>query len=41
MKKYDFDDGFFGGPSAQRKFVFEFEFYEQQQKLGGNGAAKE
>jgi len=34
MKKYDFDDGFFGGPSAQRKFVFQF--YEQQQKLGGN-----
>jgi protein tyrosine phosphatase (PTP) superfamily phosphohydrolase (DUF442 family) len=30
MKKYDFDDGFFGGPSAQRKFVFEF--YEQRQK---------
>ena len=32
MKNYDFDDGFFGGPSAQKKFVFEF--YEQQQKLG-------
>jgi len=30
MKQYDFDDGFFGGPSAQRKFVFEF--YEQRQK---------
>lgn len=28
MKKYDFDDGFFGGPSAQKKFVFEF--YEQR-----------
>ena len=28
MKKYDFDDGFFGGPSAQKTFVFEF--YEQQ-----------
>ena len=39
MKRYDFDDGFFGGPSAQRKFVFEF--YEQQRKSGGNGAAKE
>src|SRR5690349_12695418 len=35
MKNYDFDDGFFGGPSAQKKFVFEF--YEQQQK---SGAAK-
>ena len=35
MKKYDFDDGFFGGPSAQRKFVFEF-YEQQQQKLGGN-----
>jgi tyrosine-protein phosphatase SIW14 len=22
MKKYDFDHGFFGGPSAQKKFVF-------------------
>ena len=32
MKKYDFDDGFFGGPSAQKAFVFEF--YEQQQKSG-------
>ena len=30
MKKYDFDHGFFGGPSAQKAFVFEF--YEQQQK---------
>jgi tyrosine-protein phosphatase SIW14 len=29
MKKYDFDDGLFGGPSAQIKFVFEF--YAQQQ----------
>ncbi len=28
MKNYDFDDGLFGGPSAQKKFVFEF--YEQQ-----------
>jgi protein tyrosine/serine phosphatase len=24
MKKYDFDHGFFGGPSAQKKFVFSF-----------------
>lgn len=27
MKKYDFDDGFFGGPAAQKKFVFSF--YQQ------------
>jgi len=27
MKKYDFDDGLFGGPAAQKRFVFEF--YEQ------------
>lgn len=27
-KKYDFNDGLFGGPSAQKKFVFEF--YEQR-----------
>jgi protein tyrosine phosphatase (PTP) superfamily phosphohydrolase (DUF442 family) len=33
MKKYDFEDGFFGGgPGAQKKFVFEF--YEQQKKSG-------
>lgn len=32
MEKYDFNDGFFGGPSAQKKFVFEF--YEQQKKSG-------
>jgi protein tyrosine/serine phosphatase len=30
MKKYDFNDGLFGGPPAQKKFVFEF--YEQRQK---------
>jgi len=30
MKKYDFDDGLFGGPPKQKKFVFDF--YEQQQK---------
>jgi protein tyrosine/serine phosphatase len=24
MKKYDFNDGIFGGPSAQKKFVFSF-----------------
>jgi protein tyrosine/serine phosphatase len=28
MKKYDFNDGIFGGPSAQKKFVFSF--YERQ-----------
>ena len=28
MKRYDFDHGFFGGPSAQKKFVFEF--YERR-----------
>ncbi len=38
MKKYDFDDGFFGGPSAQKKFVFEF--YEQHRKPGGSAADK-
>ena len=33
MKKYDFDDGFgpFGGPSSQKKFVFQF--YEDYKKL--------
>jgi protein tyrosine/serine phosphatase len=31
MKAYDFEDGFFGGPSAQKKFVFDF--YEQHKKL--------
>ena len=30
MKKYDFNDGLFGGPSAQKKFVFEF--YEQRRQ---------
>ena len=24
MKQYDFDDGFFGGPGAQKKFVYSF-----------------
>ena len=27
MMKYEFDHGFFGGPSAQKRFVFDF--YEQ------------
>jgi protein tyrosine phosphatase (PTP) superfamily phosphohydrolase (DUF442 family) len=39
MKKYDFDDGFFGGPSAQRKFVFEF--YEQRQKQDKSAATNQ
>ena len=30
MKKYDFDDGLFGGPPKQKAFVFDF--YEQRQK---------
>jgi protein tyrosine/serine phosphatase len=30
MKKYDFDDGFFGGPAGQKKFVFRF--YEEYRK---------
>ena len=28
MKKYDFENGFFGGPSAQKKYVFSF--YQHQ-----------
>ena len=30
MKKYDFNDTIFGGPAAQKKFVFEF--YEQRKR---------
>jgi protein tyrosine/serine phosphatase len=30
MKKYDFNDNIFGGPRAQKKFVFTY--YEQRQK---------
>lgn len=30
MKRYDFDNGFFGGPSEQKKFVFSF--YEKHKK---------
>jgi len=30
MKKYDFNDGLFGGPSEQKRFVFDF--YERQKK---------
>ena len=39
MKEYNFDDGVFGGASAQRKFVFEF--YEAHQKAVGNGVASQ
>jgi protein tyrosine/serine phosphatase len=31
MKKYDFEDGWLGGPSGQKKFVFAF--YEQYKKV--------
>ena len=35
MKKYDFNDSIFGGPSAQKKFVFSF--YERRNgNVGGN-----
>lgn len=35
MEAYDFNDGFFGGPSAQKKFVFNF--YERRSaSSGGN-----
>ena len=30
MRDYDFDSGLFGGPAAQKRFVFSF--YEQQRK---------
>ena len=33
MKKYDFNDSIFGGPSKQKSFVFRF--YEQHQKQSG------
>lgn len=36
MKQYDFEDGFFGGPAAQKKFVFEF--YKRHQQAGSAGA---
>ncbi len=32
MKKYDFNDGFFGGPPAQKNFVYAF--YEQRRAAG-------
>lgn len=34
MKKYDFESGFFGGPSAQKKFVFSF--YQRQHATSTN-----
>ena len=34
MKKYDFESGFFGGPSAQKKFVFSF--YQRQHGTSTN-----
>jgi len=39
MKKYDFDDGPFGGPSAQKKFVFQY--FDQHKKTNGNAVANE
>jgi protein tyrosine phosphatase (PTP) superfamily phosphohydrolase (DUF442 family) len=33
MKKYDFNSGFFGGPAAQKKFVYSF--YEQHTAAAG------
>ena len=33
MKQYEFDNGFFGGPSAQKKFVFFF--YEKHRVASG------
>ena len=39
MKKYDFNDGLFGGPGEQKKFVFEF--YERQKKSGKSAAGIE
>ena len=37
MKSYDFNDGLFGGPGAQKKFVFDF---YQQRVASGSGANK-
>lgn len=34
MKKYDFESGFFGGPSAQKKYVFSF--YQRQYATSTN-----
>jgi protein tyrosine/serine phosphatase len=39
MKKYDFDDGPLGGPSAQKKFVFQY--FDQYKKTDDNAVANE
>ena len=39
MLKYDFDDGPFGGPSSQKKFVFQF--FEQYKKAEGASVGNE
>jgi hypothetical protein len=38
MKDYDFENGFFGGPGAQKKYVFSF--YEQRRTAAGAGGAQ-
>ena len=38
MKDYDFENGFFGGPGAQKKFVFTF--YEQSRTATTAGSQK-
>jgi protein tyrosine/serine phosphatase len=38
MKDYDFENGFFGGPAAQKKFVFAF--YEQNRSAIPAGSQK-
>ena len=35
MKEYDFDNGFFGGPGAQKKFVYSF--YERYRATSAGG----
>jgi hypothetical protein len=34
MKQYDFESGFFGGPKAQKKYVFSF--YQRQYATSTN-----
>jgi hypothetical protein len=38
MKKYDFESGIFGGPGAQKKFVFGF--YERHRSPVAAGSQK-
>jgi protein tyrosine phosphatase (PTP) superfamily phosphohydrolase (DUF442 family) len=38
MKEYDFENGFFGGPAAQKRFVFAF--YEQNRSAMTSGGLK-